>query len=54
MQVFLQGVGQFEGYEFERRVYGFNVLSFYWPENPALENLTLENSSLENIVEAGE
>jgi 16S rRNA (guanine966-N2)-methyltransferase len=26
-----------EGYEFERRVYGFNVLSFYWRENPALE-----------------
>ena len=23
---------EIEGYEFERRAYGFNVLSFYWPE----------------------
>jgi 16S rRNA (guanine966-N2)-methyltransferase len=26
---------EIEGYEFERRVYGFNVLSFYWLENHA-------------------
>jgi 16S rRNA (guanine966-N2)-methyltransferase len=32
---------EIEGYEFERRVYGSNVLSFYWFEN--LEN-TLEGS----------
>jgi 16S rRNA (guanine966-N2)-methyltransferase len=29
---------EIEGYEFERRVYGFNVLSFYWLETPSLEN----------------
>jgi 16S rRNA (guanine966-N2)-methyltransferase len=40
---------EIEGYKFEHRVYGFNVLSFYWPENPVLEN-----PALEHIVEAGE
>jgi 16S rRNA (guanine966-N2)-methyltransferase len=36
---------ELEGYEFEHRVYGFNVLSFHWLEAPALEN-TVEADEL--------